>query len=88
MAKGETEMTWPKPIASVLFSVLTAVLCVSCATAPSGEKAEAGKPYLVRDVEQRLTEAGVTLGQNYPAPLVGLTEGRDRALAAFKAMRR
>jgi deoxyribodipyrimidine photo-lyase len=35
-----------------------------------------------------LAEAGVTLGRNYPAPLVGLTEGRDRALAAFKAMRR
>jgi len=34
-----------------------------------------------------LAEAGVRLGKDYPAPLVGLTEGRDRALAALKGMR-
>jgi len=34
-----------------------------------------------------LAEAGVILGKTYPAPLVGLTAGRDRALAAFKDLR-
>jgi deoxyribodipyrimidine photo-lyase len=34
-----------------------------------------------------LAEAGVRLGKDYPAPLVGLIEGRDRALAALKALR-
>jgi hypothetical protein len=34
-----------------------------------------------------LAEAGITLGKQYPAPLVGLTEGRDRALKALKNMR-
>ena len=34
-----------------------------------------------------LEQAGVTLGRTYPRPLVGLVEGRDRALAAFRAMR-
>ncbi|GBL43746.1 deoxyribodipyrimidine photo-lyase [Verrucomicrobiota bacterium] len=34
-----------------------------------------------------LAEAGITLGQTYPHPVVGLTEGRDRALAAFKELR-
>jgi hypothetical protein len=34
-----------------------------------------------------LAEAGVVLGKTYPAPLVGLTAGRDRALGALKAMR-
>ena len=34
-----------------------------------------------------LEQAGVVLGQTYPRPLVGLGEGRDRALAAFRAMR-
>ncbi len=32
-------------------------------------------------------EAGIKLGKDYPAPLVGLTAGRDRALAALMAMR-
>jgi hypothetical protein len=34
-----------------------------------------------------LAEAGIVLGKTYPVPAVGLTEGRDRALAAFKALR-
>ena len=34
-----------------------------------------------------LKAAGVTLGVNYPKPAIGLTEGRDRALAAFKNLR-
>ena len=37
--------------------------------------------------EEELGKAGVTLGTNYPRPVIGLAEGRDRALAAFKAMR-
>ena len=32
--------------------------------------------------------AGVVLGQTYPPPLVDLAEGRDRALAAFRTLRR
>lgn len=31
-----------------------------------------------------LDKAGIRLGQNYPAPIVGLDEGRDRALKAFR----
>jgi deoxyribodipyrimidine photo-lyase len=31
-----------------------------------------------------LAAAGVTLGRSYPRPLVGLDEGRVRALAAFR----
>ena len=34
-----------------------------------------------------LDGAGVTLGKTYPRPVVGLEEGRDRALAAFRALR-
>jgi deoxyribodipyrimidine photo-lyase len=34
-----------------------------------------------------LAKAGVVLGKNYPVPAIGLTEGRDRALAAFKELR-
>jgi deoxyribodipyrimidine photo-lyase len=34
-----------------------------------------------------LAKAGVVLGKNYPVPAIGLTEGRDRALAAFKKLR-
>ncbi len=34
-----------------------------------------------------LAEAGVRLGKDYPVPLVGLIEGRDRALAALTGMR-
>jgi deoxyribodipyrimidine photo-lyase len=34
-----------------------------------------------------LAAAGVTLGRTYPYPVVALAAGRDRALAAFKAMR-
>jgi len=37
--------------------------------------------------EEVLAAAGITLDRTYPAPLVGLTEGRDRALAAFKELR-
>ncbi len=34
-----------------------------------------------------LEQAGVSLGKTYPHPVVALEEGRDRALAAFRAMR-
>ncbi len=34
-----------------------------------------------------LKAAGVTLGVDYPRPAIGLTEGRDRALEAFKKLR-
>ena len=34
-----------------------------------------------------LAQAGVVLGTTYPKPVVPLEEGRDRALAAFRAMR-
>jgi deoxyribodipyrimidine photo-lyase len=34
-----------------------------------------------------LKAAGVELGVNYPTPAIGLNEGRDRALAAFKKLR-
>jgi deoxyribodipyrimidine photo-lyase len=34
-----------------------------------------------------LAGAGITLGREYPRPVVALAEGRDRALAAFNAMR-
>ncbi len=34
-----------------------------------------------------LAQAKVTLGESYPEPIVALDEGRDRALAAFRAMR-
>ena len=34
-----------------------------------------------------LADAGITIGKTYPAPIVQLTEGRDRALAAFRSMR-
>jgi deoxyribodipyrimidine photo-lyase len=34
-----------------------------------------------------LKAAGVELGVNYPIPAVGLNEGRDRALAAFKKLK-
>ncbi len=34
-----------------------------------------------------LADAGVTLGESYPNPVVDLAVGRDRAMAAFQAMR-
>lgn len=34
-----------------------------------------------------LAAAGIKLGKDYPVPLIGLTAGRDRALAALKGMR-
>jgi deoxyribodipyrimidine photo-lyase len=34
-----------------------------------------------------LRGAGVSLGQNYPKPVIGLAEGRARALAAFAGLR-
>ena len=34
--------------------------------------------------ETLLKQAGLTLGRDYPRPLVALDEGRDRALAAFR----
>ncbi|MBT8088865.1 MAG: FAD-binding domain-containing protein, partial [Gammaproteobacteria bacterium] len=33
-----------------------------------------------------LGEAGVTIGENYPAPVVDLKSSRERALAAFKSL--
>ncbi|MBR0558677.1 cryptochrome/photolyase family protein [Neokomagataea anthophila] len=36
--------------------------------------------------EAVLRSAGVELGRTYPRPIVGLSEGRDRALKAFKAL--
>jgi len=37
--------------------------------------------------EMILRGAGVSLGQNYPKPVIGLAEGRARALAAFAGLR-
>ena len=34
-----------------------------------------------------LDKAGIALGETYPRPIIALTEGRDRALAAFRALR-
>ncbi|MBB5372375.1 cryptochrome/photolyase family protein [Acidocella aromatica] len=34
-----------------------------------------------------LAHAGVRLGQSYPRPVIGLTEGRERALAAYGAIK-
>ncbi len=36
--------------------------------------------------EMVLRGAGVRLGASYPRPIVGLAEGRERALAAFAAI--
>jgi deoxyribodipyrimidine photo-lyase len=38
--------------------------------------------------ERLLAAAGVVLGRDYPHPVVGPAEGRDRALAAFAELRR
>jgi deoxyribodipyrimidine photo-lyase len=35
-----------------------------------------------------LSAAGITLGRTYPRPVVGLAEGRDRALAAYQSLMR
>jgi len=40
-------------------------------------------PWSLSPTEQRA--AGVVIGRDYPAPLIDLAEGRERALAAFKA---
>jgi len=37
--------------------------------------------------EDVLKAAGIKLGQTYPAPVIDLMAGRDRALAALKTMR-
>jgi deoxyribodipyrimidine photo-lyase len=37
--------------------------------------------------EMILRGAGVTLGGTYPKPVIGLAEGRARALAAFAGLR-
>jgi deoxyribodipyrimidine photo-lyase len=34
-----------------------------------------------------LTNARVTLGKTYPKPIIGLMEGRDRALAAYQQIK-
>jgi deoxyribodipyrimidine photo-lyase len=34
-----------------------------------------------------LLSAGINLGETYPRPIIGLSEGRDNALAAYKRMR-
>jgi deoxyribodipyrimidine photo-lyase len=34
-----------------------------------------------------LLAAGVTLGETYPRPIIGLSEGRDKALAAYERMK-
>ena len=34
-----------------------------------------------------LAKAGITLGKDYPHPVVALEQGRDRALAAFRSLR-
>jgi hypothetical protein len=39
-------------------------------------------------VKAALAAAGVALGRTYPRPVVGLAEGRARALAAYAALRR
>ncbi len=36
--------------------------------------------------ENLLADAGVKLGDTYPLPIIGLMEGRDRALAAYKVI--
>jgi deoxyribodipyrimidine photo-lyase len=35
-----------------------------------------------------LSNAGVTLGENYPHPVVDLAQGRERAISAFKSLRK
>jgi deoxyribodipyrimidine photo-lyase len=37
--------------------------------------------------ETILRGAGVTIGRDYPAPIITLAEGRARALAAFAAVK-
>lgn len=37
--------------------------------------------------ESVLEEAGVTIGKDYPAPIIGLKEGRERALEAFASIK-
>ncbi len=37
--------------------------------------------------QDTLKDAGLTLGKDYPAPIVGLKEGRDRALEAFQSIK-
>jgi len=41
------------------------------------------RPWSLSPTEQHA--AGVVIGRDYPAPLIDLAEGRERALAAFKA---
>ena len=38
--------------------------------------------------ESVLKDAGVTLDDTYPSPLIGLKEGRERALEAYKAIKK
>ncbi|RUM05910.1 cryptochrome/photolyase family protein [Rhizobium chutanense] len=54
------------------------------------ELRELGAKYIHRPFEapkSMLDEAGVTLGQTYPKPIVDHANARNRALAAYKAMR-
>ena len=41
----------------------------------------------LRNVEAVLRAAGVTLGRNYPQPMVDLGESRKQALAAYEKIR-
>lgn len=54
------------------------------------ELAKMPEKYLFRPweaPEEILEEAGVTIGESYPAPIVELRFSRERALAAFNAMK-
>jgi deoxyribodipyrimidine photo-lyase len=54
------------------------------------ELRELGAKYIHRPFEapkSMLDEAGITLGQTYPKPIVDHASARNRALAAYKAIR-
>ena len=50
--------------------------------------AQPGKRYSVFSASypKALAEAGITLGTEYPKPIVDLSESRNEALARFKAL--
>ncbi|MEZ5434988.1 MAG: FAD-binding domain-containing protein [Verrucomicrobiales bacterium] len=43
------------------------------------------EPWTATDLDWRA--AGLQRGQSYPDPIVGLTEGRDRALSAYQELK-